>query len=133
MTAGSEISAGRALSKTCAVRDLGPVLNLRLKKMPIASPRYAFNATMVAGAPPDPGVFALWEHDELICYGRALGQGATIQSCLREHLAGGERCTSRATHYGWEITSNPRARERELLREFERSHGRLPRCNAKAA
>jgi hypothetical protein len=31
--------------------------------VPIASPRYAFNATMVAGAPPDPGVFALWEND----------------------------------------------------------------------
>jgi hypothetical protein len=101
--------------------------------MPIASPRYAFNATMVSGAPPDPGVFALWENDELICYGRALGQGTTIQSRLREHLEGADRCTSRATHYGWEIASNPRTREAELLREYERSHGRLPRCNAKAA
>jgi hypothetical protein len=34
--------------------------------MPIASPRYAFNAVMVSGAPPDPGVYALWEGDELI-------------------------------------------------------------------
>jgi hypothetical protein len=101
--------------------------------MPIASPRYAFNAVMVSGAPPDPGVFALWERDELIYYGRALGQGATIQSRLREHLESGERCTSGATHYGWEISSNPRAREAELLREYERSHGHLPRCNAKAA
>jgi hypothetical protein len=101
--------------------------------MPIASPRYAFNATMVSGAPPDPGVFALWEREELIYYGRALGQGATIQSRLREHLEGGDGCTSRATHYGWEIASNPRSREAELLREFESSHGRLPRCNSKAA
>jgi hypothetical protein len=106
---------------------------LGLKKMPIASPRYAFNATMVFGAPPDPGVFALWERDELIYYGRALGQGATIQSRLREHLESGAHCTSGATHYGWEISSNPRAREAELLREYEKSHGRLPRCNAKAA
>lgn len=100
--------------------------------MPIASPRYAFNATMVSGAPPDPGVFALWEREELIYYGRALGQGSTIQSRLREHLEGGG-CTSRATHYGWEISSNPRSRDAELLREFETSHGRLPRCNSKAA
>jgi hypothetical protein len=106
---------------------------LRLKKMPIASPRYAFNATMVSGAPPDPGVLALWEMDELIYYGRALGAGSTIQSQLREHLEAADRCTARATHYGWEITSNPRAREAELLREYERSHGHLPRCNAKAA
>jgi hypothetical protein len=101
--------------------------------MPIASPRYAFTTVMVSGAPPDPGVFALWENDELIYYGRALGQGATIQSRLREHLERAKQdaagCTSRATHYGWEITSNPRAREAELLREYERSHGRLPRCN----
>ena len=98
--------------------------------MPIASPRYAFNATMVAGAPPDPGVFALWENDEVIYYGRALGNGATIQSRLREHLETGAHGTAAATHYGWEIAANPRVREVELLREFQRSYGRLPRCNS---
>jgi len=92
--------------------------------VPIASPRYAFNATMLAGAPPDPGVFALWENEELIYY------GATIQSRLREHLETGAHGASRATHYGWEIAANPRVRELELLREFEKMHGRLPRCNS---
>ena len=103
---------------------------LAQKKMPIASPRYAFTRTMVSGAPSDPGVFALWEHDELIYYGHARGESATIQSCLAEHLAGGSACTARATHYGWEITSNPPAREAELLREYERAHKRRPRCNS---
>ena len=101
--------------------------------MPIASPRYAFNATMIAGAPPDPGVIALWENDELIYYGRALGNGTTIQSCLREHLDTGAHGTAGATHYGWEIASNPRVREAELLREFQRQHGRLPRGNGQGA
>ena len=101
--------------------------------MPIASPRYAFNAMMIAGAPPDPGVYALWERDELIYYGRALGDEVTIQSRLREHLEHGVRGTAGATHYGWEIAANPRAREAELLREYQKSHGRLPRCNAGAA
>ena len=101
--------------------------------MPIASPRYALNAAMVSGAPPDPGVFALWEREELIYYGRAMGHGMTIQSRLREYLERVDGCTAKATHYGWEITSNPRQREAELLREYERSHGRLPRCNARAA
>lgn len=91
---------------------------------------------MVAGAPPDPGVYALFENDELICYGRALGNGTTIQSRLREHLEGSAQlaapCSARATHYAWEITGNPRAREAELLREYENMHGRLPRCNARA-
>ncbi len=97
--------------------------------MPIASPRYAFTATMVSGAPPDPGVFALWEGEELIYCGRA----HSIQSRLQEHLARADSCTSRATHYGWEISSNPPMREAELLREYRRAHGRLPRCNAGAA
>ena len=76
---------------------------------------------MVAGAPDDPGVYALWEHDEVIYYGHARGDGATIQSCLRQHLEGGNACTARATHYGWEISANPPARELELQREFEKS------------
>ena len=86
---------------------------------------------MVSGAPPDPGVFALWEGDELIYYGRANGHRATIQSRLRELLESGATCTARATHYGWEITGNARAREAELLREYAHVHGRLPRCNAR--
>ena len=101
--------------------------------MPIASPRYAFNAVMVSGAPPDPGVIAVWDGDELIYYGRALGGDTTIKSRLEYHLAGATSCTARATHYGWEITSNPRGREAELLREYERKHARLPRCNHEAA
>lgn len=98
--------------------------------MPIASPRYAFNATMVSGAPADPGVYALWEHDELIYYGHARGDRVTIQSCLQQHLTSNNGCTNKATHYGWEISANPPVREAELLREFQRAHKRLPRCNS---
>lgn len=97
--------------------------------MPIASPRYAFTKTMVAGAPDDPGVFALWENDELIYYGHARGEAATILSCLKEHLGGRNHCTKTATHYGWEVSANPPVREADLLREFQRNHKRLPRCN----
>jgi hypothetical protein len=96
--------------------------------MPIASPRYAFNRTMVSGAPPDPGVFALWESEELIYYGRA----QSIQEQLQKPLEGAELCTRRATHYGWEISGNAAVREAELLRGFRHAHGRLPRCNAAA-
>jgi hypothetical protein len=97
--------------------------------MPIASPRYALTQIMVAGAPADPGVYALWENDELIYYGHARGESFTIQSCLKEHLGGRNPCTRGATHYGWEISASPPLREAELLREFERMHKRLPRCN----
>jgi hypothetical protein len=98
--------------------------------MPIASPRYALTPTMVYGAPNDPGVYALWENDELIYYGHARGESATIQSCLQQHISGKSGCTARATHYGWEISANPPQREADLLREFQRAHKRLPRCNS---
>ena len=99
--------------------------------MPIASPRYAFTPVMVSGAPADPGVYALWEKDEIIYYGHARGESITIQSCLREHLERVNHCTSGATHYGWEISANPPRREMELLREYQRANKKLPRCNRK--
>jgi hypothetical protein len=85
---------------------------------------------MVEGAPADPGVYALWENEELIYYGRASGAVISIQFALLEHLSGRAGvCTQRATHYGWEITLDPVAREEELLSEYKAQFNRLPRCN----
>ena len=85
---------------------------------------------MVEGAPADPGVYALWEADELIYYGYASGHAVSIQLALLEHLgAKAGACTQRATHYGWEISLDPSAREAELLAEYKAAFKRLPRCN----
>jgi len=85
---------------------------------------------MVEGAPADPGVYALWENDELIYYGRASGSVITIQVALLEHLSGrAGPCTQRATHYGWEISLEPAVREAQLLAEYRAAFDRLPRCN----
>ena len=98
--------------------------------MPFGGGRYRFTRSMVEGAPADPGVYALWEADELIYYGRASGNLISIQSALLEHLSGRAGfCTSRATHYGWEIILDPAARETELLAEYKAAFDRLPRCN----
>ena len=87
--------------------------------------RYRFNRVGVAGAPEAPGVYALWDGEELVYYGRA----GAIRVALLSHL---ER-TPRATHYGWEVCSDPATREAELLRDHERLHGRPPRDNSKAS
>lgn len=87
--------------------------------------RYSFNRIVLAGAPAEPGVYALWHGEEIIYYGRAYN-GATIRSCLLDHC---ERRTP-ATHYSREITAQPAAREGELLREYQAANGRLPRLNA---
>jgi hypothetical protein len=92
-----------------------------------AGRRYRFSRVVIAGAPSEPGVYTLWQHEEVIYYGRAQGE-ATLRSRLLEHLENGVQ----ATHYGWEISREPAARERELLREFRQSFGRLPRLNQAA-
>ncbi len=98
--------------------------------MPFGGGRYRFTRSMVEGAPADPGVYALWEDEELIYYGRASSSTITIQFALLEHLSGrAGPCTGRATHYGWEITVDPVAREAELLAEYKATFKRLPRCN----
>jgi hypothetical protein len=97
--------------------------------MPIRGKRYPFADYAVAGAPPDPGVFALWEGDELIYIGAAQGEGSTLQSALTEHLRGLFPCTQASTHYSWELARNVKALEQQVLREFRDSFRRLPRCN----
>jgi hypothetical protein len=87
--------------------------------------RYRFARIVIAGAPDDAGIYALWDDDELIYYGRADGNENSIRSRLMDHF---ERRV-RATHYSWELCKDPAAREAELLREHERLYGRLPRYN----
>lgn len=104
-----------------AFRDEPPATRW-LRGMPEPSRRYRFARLAVLGAPLEAGVYALWDGDELIYYGRA----ASIRERLLEHLERGPA----ASHYSWEVCADPAAREAELMREFERQHGRRPRGNA---
>ena len=90
--------------------------------------RYRFTGVVIAGAPEDQGVYALWDGEELIYYGRG-----SIRARLLEHFHGRvDALTRRATHYGWEMCKDPAAREAELLAEHQRLFGRPPRLNAAA-
>ena len=82
--------------------------------MPLTSPKYPFTKTAVSGAPDDPGVYALYCENELLYVGAAeRAKRATIRSRLIEHFSG-EREPTGATHYKWEIRSDPLARLAEL-------------------
>lgn len=94
---------------------------------PEPSRRYKFTRIVLQGAPQDAGIYALWDGDELIYYGRALSIRARLLEHYEERL---DTFAHRATHYSWEICDDPAAREGELLREFRRMFGRLPRGNA---
>jgi hypothetical protein len=112
-----------------AFRDEGTALRW-LNGAGVPSRRYRFTRIVIAGSPDEAGVYALWDGEEVIYYGRAEGENATIRSRLLDHYYGDSR---RATHYSWEVCKDPRAREAELLGEHERAFGRLPRDNKKAA
>lgn len=102
--------------------------------MPINGDKYEFSEKNVNNAPDVHGVYALYEGDVLTYYGRAAGDGVTIRSRLQSHRRGAEGpCTEGATHYRREQTTRPIARELELLQEYEKAYGRLPRCNKKVA
>ena len=95
--------------------------------------KWTFNRAAVEHAPDNRGILILWDAEEMIYVGRATG-GETIKTVLLRHLDGqcGE-CTTRATHYSWEITIWAAARETELLNEFAKKHQRDPRCQQTVA
>jgi hypothetical protein len=98
--------------------------------MAIAGSAFPFTALLIAGAPDDRGVYALWQGPELVYLGSALGRSMTIRSRLIDHYAGQDGpCTQRASHYAWEICLRPGEREAELLEEYRAQFERIPRCN----
>ncbi len=92
--------------------------------MAIRSPKWLVLAALVYTAPNTPGVFELWEDDELI-YVR--GTRGTLRDELVHELL--DRRAS-ATHFSWEISFRPADREQELLAEYEAEHHHPPRRNA---
>lgn len=95
--------------------------------MAIRSPRWVVVAALVSLAPDTPGVFELWDGDELVYVGRTRDERTTLRAELVQRLLEDH---ASATHFSWEITFDPAARERELLAEYERAHHRSPRLNA---
>ena len=90
------------------------------------SPKWFVLAALVALAPDTPGVFELWDDDEVV-YVRATGDKQTLRTELARELAAH---ATAATHFSWEITFQPEVRGRELLAEFEHEHHRRPRLNS---
>ena len=88
---------------------------------------YAFTDENIKNAPSEPGVYALYDGNETIYYGR---HQTSIRQRLGEHKSGAAgSCTQFASQYWREVNSDPVAREMELLVAYEAKHGQLPRCN----
>jgi hypothetical protein len=99
--------------------------------MPIAGDVIPFTEANVDSSPAQSGVYALFDGKAVVYYGCS---DTSIRGRLQCHLRGDEGpCTRGASHYKREVTSKPKAREKELLDAFKAANGRLPRCNEKGA
>jgi len=92
----------------------------------------AFSREVIEQAPDEPGVYGLYQGNDLIYIGRAEGglSITTVRARLKSHCEGyrGPN-TEHATHYRCEVSRDPVARQRKLLQEYEQQYGCLPRCN----
>jgi len=93
--------------------------------MAIRSPKWLVLAALVSAAPDTRGVYELWDDDEVIYVGST--RSGTLRKRLVHDLL---EAKSEATHFSWEISFAPAARERELLAEFEAEHRRPPKLNS---
>ena len=97
----------------------------------LALPRYPFTRSAIEFAPEEPGIFGLFDGQELIYVGRADNRGEhSLRALLLLHQDGAMgRCTMNATHYTWEIVMmGTAARETEILARYFQAHRRQPRC-----
>ena len=98
--------------------------------MCINSPLRPFIDSEIDMTIPLDGVYGLYDGSDVIYFGKGEGIGG-VRGRLKRHKAGYEgECTQRATHFNYEICSNPSRRETELLAEYLRLYWRLPRCNS---
>jgi hypothetical protein len=99
--------------------------------VPITGKKYRFSKENIGKSPRVHGVFALFDGDILIYYGRAIADGETIRSQLQKHKEGVDALgTHLATHYAREKTEEAGQREIQLLAEYKVENHALPRCNA---
>jgi len=97
--------------------------------MAINSTMHPFTETNINLCGPDrAGVYGLYDSSSMVIfYGSCL---YSIKIRLRAHFSGAEGSdTKRAIYFNYEIVPDPKQREKELLEEYKRIYGRLPRCN----
>jgi len=86
-----------------------------------------FNLSQISQVPQQPGVYWLYVGLETIYIGKSSND---IRGRLQSHYSGNEgRCTQSALEFAYEACTNPVQREKELLEEYRRTYGKLPRCN----
>jgi len=95
----------------------------------IDSSFHQFTDDEIDKAPILDGVYGLYDRSDVIYFGKGEGENG-IRNRLERHKAGYEgTCTQKATSFNYETCFNPSQREAELLNEYKKLYGKLPRCN----
>jgi DNA-directed RNA polymerase subunit RPC12/RpoP len=97
--------------------------------MPISSRTY-FWGEKAKNAPEEPGVYALYDKDNVLIF---IGASSNLREEFLNSLQTGftkNLCKSSVKFYKRETTPNPEERKKELLEEFRQKHGQYPKCHA---
>jgi len=95
--------------------------------MTIQSEKILFVLGNLSVIPDKPGVYGLYQAGQTIYYGKSSN---SIRDRVENHMHGREGpCTHSADMFNWEEMHFPERREEQLLQEYRRFYGRLPRCN----
>jgi hypothetical protein len=92
--------------------------------------KWLFVAALVFISPETPGVFELWDDEELIYVGSTRRPQESIRNCLIRHLSEEGASEHPPTHFSWEVSYHASDRRHELLAQFEALNKRAPRFNS---
>jgi hypothetical protein len=93
--------------------------------------RLRFSEQYVQSVPESPGIFCLWDNRHLVYVGRSAPR-SNLREELRHALAVAMAADLSATHFTYEVTSTPKTRAAQELREHFERWGALPRYNESA-
>ena len=96
--------------------------------MPIRGKKQRFTKDNIAQSPTSDGVYVLSKYGEVIYIGKGEGAGG-IKSRLQAAKRGDTRGVKTSTSFQAERSKDAAKREKQLLQQFERKHGKLPRHN----
>ncbi len=80
----------------------------------------------IQNVPESEGVYELADYSKAVIY---IGRSNNLKRRLNEHLNTSDPCLRSVQYFCYEKTWNSEQREQELLEEYRRIHGRLPKCN----
>ena len=95
--------------------------------MPIRGKKQRFTDTNISNAPDCDGVYGIYRYRELIYVGKGEGKEGIRSRLQAARLE--TRNRGNATSFQAEKCKNASNREKQLLEQYKKKHGKLPRYN----